>query len=180
MNVLVGSRNPVKLAATKEAFSNYFDAVEVAGIDVKSSVSHQPVGEETFTGARNRAFEVQRINTERNLEAQFFVGIEGGITKLFTRWFAFGVLCIVDDRGREGYGTTPFFELPQGVIEKLLKGAELGDVMDALTGEKNMKQKQGAVGYFTKGVVDRKRYYVAGLTVALIPFLNTDLFWVKQ
>jgi len=38
--------------------------------------------------------------------------------------------------------------------------------------EQNTKQKQGAVGYFTKDVMDRKRYYVAGLTVALIPFFE--------
>lgn len=81
--------------------------------------------------------------------------------------------------GKRGYGTTPFFELPLVVSKELLKGKgiELGDVMDNLIGEKNTTQKQGAVGYFTKGVMDRKEYYVAGLTVALIPFLNERLYF---
>jgi non-canonical (house-cleaning) NTP pyrophosphatase len=102
---------------------------------------------------------------------------------LFDRWFTFGVMCIMDDKGRIGYGTSPFFELPSHITEELLKGKgaiELGDVMDSLIGEKNTKEKQGAVGHFTKGVVDRKRYYVDGLTVALIPFLNADLYFEPQ
>ena len=180
MKVLVGSRNPVKAEATKEAFSKYFDAVEVVGIGVNSKVSNQPVEDETFAGARNRAFELKRINEERNFNAEFFVGIEGGIKKLFDRWFTFGVMCIMDDKGKISYGTSPFFELPSQITEELLKGTELGDVMDNLIGGKNTKEKQGAVGYFTKGVMDRKRYYVDGLTVALIPFLNEDLYFEPQ
>lgn len=177
MKVLVGSRNPVKLAATAEAFSKYFDAVDVSGINVDSKVSNQPVGNETFAGARNRAFELSRLNEERNFGAEFFVGIEGGIKKLYDRWFTFGVMCIMDDKRRTGYGTSPFFELPTHITEELLNGVELGDVMDNLIGEKDTKETQGAVGHFTKGVMDRKDFYVAGLIVALIPFLNPELYF---
>lgn len=107
------------------------------------------------------------------------MGIEGGIKNLTNLWFAFGVMCILDNTGRKSYGTTPFFELPQSISDRLLqeKGVELGDVMDTLIGDKNTKQKQGAVGYFTKGVMNRKEYYVAGLTVALIPFLNKTIYF---
>lgn len=175
--VLAGSQNPVKLDATREAFSNFFDALEVEGIDVSSKVSNQPIEDETFAGAKNRAFELIRINEERNFGAEFFVGIEGGIKKLFNRWFSFGVICIIDDKGRIGYGTSPLFELPAPITEELLKGIELGDVIDNLIGEKNTKKRQGAVGHFTKGIMNRKEYYVAGLMVALIPFLNTDLYF---
>jgi hypothetical protein len=34
IKVLVGSKNPVKLEATKEAFSKFFDRVEIVGIEV--------------------------------------------------------------------------------------------------------------------------------------------------
>ncbi len=91
----------------------------------------------------------------------------------------------MDDKGKIDYGTSPFFELPPRITKELLEGKgmiELGDVMDNLIGEKNTKQKLGAVGYFTKGVMDRKRYryYVDGLTVALIPFLNAGLCFEPQ
>ena len=177
MKILVGSQNPVKIEATEEAFSTYFGRVGVVGVKVDSGVPKQPIDDETFQGARNRAFELKRINDEKGLNAKFFVGIEGGITRLFSRWFAFGEMCIVDDRERVSYGKTPFFELPEKIVEKLLSGAELGEVMDRFTGMQNTKRKQGAVGYFTKGVMNRKQFYVNGLLMALIPFINGDIYF---
>ena len=40
---------------------------------------------------------------------------------------------IMDKKGRIGLGTSPHFELPKEVAEKLLNGIELGDVIDELT-----------------------------------------------
>jgi len=82
----------------------------------------------------------------------------------------------MDDKGKSGYGISPLFELPESISKQLLDGAELGDLMDNLTGERDTKQKQGAVGYFTKGVMDRKKNYTDGLIAALVPFLNEDLY----
>ena len=179
MKVLVGSQNPVKIEAAKEAFSKYFDNVEVIGIKVDSKVSDQPVNDETFEGAKNRALELKKINGEKNLGAKFFVGIEGGIIKLYSKWFAFGGMCIIDDKGRIGFGTSPHFELPESIIKHLLNGTELGDVVDKITGEHNTKQKGGAIGFFTKNIMDRKNLYVHGLVVALIPFINENLYFEK-
>ncbi len=176
MKVLVGSENPVKIEAVKEAFSRFFKRVEVIGIKVGSKVSAQPINEEVFEGARNRAMELKKINEEKALGAEFFVGIEGGIIKLISRWFVFGGMCIVDNKRKIGYGTSPFFELPETITQHLLNGIELGDIMDKITGEHNTKQKQGAIGFFTRGMIDRKTFYVDGLIVALIPFINEDFY----
>ena len=177
MKVLVGSENRVKLGATEEAFSKYFGGVQVIGIRVDSRVSGQPVARETFEGAENRALELRKINDEQSLDARFFVGIEGGILKLFSKWFALSAMCIMDDTGRMGHGTSPIFELPDSIAEQLSNGSELGDVMDSLTEERDVKENQGAAGYFTKGVMDRKRIYVDGLIAALVPFLNEELYF---
>lgn len=177
MKVLVGSENPVKIEAVREAFSKFFDGVEVVGIKINPRVPDQPINDETFEGAKNRALELKRINEKKNLKADFFVGIEGGIIKLHSRWFAFGVMCVIDKKGRVGYGTSPFFELPESVIEKLLKRIELGDVMDEIRGEHNTKQKDGAVGFFTHGRMKRKDFYVHGLVLALIPFINEEFYF---
>ncbi len=177
MKILVGSKNPVKIEAVKIAFSKYFSEVEVMGLEVDSNVPVQPVNEETFRGAQNRAENLRMINRERSLDAQFFAGIEGGIQQIYSRWFAFGCMCIMDEMGRTGFGTSCHFELPEEVSKRLLNGEELGDVMDHITGDENTKQKQGAVGYFTKGGIDRKELYVQGLNMALIPFLNKELYF---
>jgi inosine/xanthosine triphosphatase len=176
VKVLVGSRNRVKLEAAEEVFSDYFGEVEVIGLEVDGMICGQPLGGETLEGATNRALEVRRINDEESLNAKFFVGVEGGILKLASKWFALSVTCIMDDAGRTGYGTSPMFELPGVIAQQLLEGSELGDVMDRVTGQRGTKEGQGAAGFFTKGVMDRKRICADGLVAALVPFLNEDLY----
>jgi len=176
VKVLVGSLNPVKLEASREAFSKYFGGVEIKGLDIAPGVPVQPVNEQTFDGAENRARKLLEKNAKEKLGADFFAGIEGGIIKLHSKWFSFGGMCIMDKTGRAGFGTTPLFELPDTIAGELLEGTELGDVMDRLQNAQNTKQKHGAIGFFTKGVMNRKNFYVQGLLVALIPFVNKELF----
>ena len=177
MKVFVGSRNPVKIQAVREAFSHFFEGVKVTGLRVDSKVPSQPVEEETFEGAKNRAVALRRLAEEKGLDAQFYVGIEGGISKRDQRWFAFGGMCIMDADGRSSLGASSSFELPSGVISKIESGAELGDVVDEITGEENTKRKGGAIAFFSKGVVDRKNLYIQGLIMALVPFLNQTLYF---
>ncbi len=180
MKILVGSLNPVKIEAVKECFEKYFSDVVVEGIRVESGVPAQPVGSETFDGAKNRALELKKINLRKKLNADFFVGIEGGIAKEYNIWFSFGAMCIVDAKGRTGFGTSPKFELPDKVVKELLNGTELGEVMDKIQNEKNTKQKKGAIGFFTKGKMTRKELYLSGLITALIPFLHDELFFAEN
>ena len=180
MKVLVGSKNPVKINSVKEAFSKYFQNNEVLGINVNSGVSIQPVNEETFNGAQNRITALFKINTEENHNADYFVGIEGGIIQVNNTWFGFGCMCIADKNHRFGYGTSPFFELPDSIIKELLNGKELGDVMDEITGKYNTKQKEGAIGFFTNGIMHRTDLYIPGLVTALIPFLHKEFFFDKS
>lgn len=176
MKILVGSKNPVKINSVKEAFSKYFQNNEVLAIDVNSGVSIQPVNNETFDGAKNRVNELLNLNSTENYNADFFVGIEGGIIKIYDTWFGFGCMCIADKNRHFGYGTSPLFQLPDSITKKLLNGKELGDVMDEITGENNTKQKEGAIGFFTNGEMHRKGLYVPGLITALIPFLHKEFF----
>ena len=45
MRVLVGSANPVKIAAVRDAFEPCFPGAVVEGIEASSGVPAQPVGE---------------------------------------------------------------------------------------------------------------------------------------
>ncbi len=177
MKILVGSKNPVKIDSVKEAFANYFEDIEVVGIDVDPDVSVQPINDETFVGAKNRAMKLMELNRSQNLGAEYFVGIEGGIANQFNKWFAFGCMCVVDKEGKIGFGTSPHFELPLKVVEKLLQGIELGDVMDEIMNQQNTKQRHGAIGFFTNGVMNRKGLYIEGLKVAIIPFLHKEMYF---
>jgi inosine/xanthosine triphosphatase len=179
MKILVGSLNPVKIEAVKEAFSLYFNNVEVSGIEVESEVPNQPVGDQTFNGALNRANKLKFISDKENLHAEYFVGIEGGISQIFNKWFAYGCMCVMNKDEQIGFGLSPGFELPPKVVEQLLKGKELGHVMDEIMNEQNTKQRGGAIAFFTNGVMNRKELYVEGLKTAIIPFLHNELFFNK-
>lgn len=173
MKVYVGSKNPVKIEAVKEAFSKYFN-VEVEGHPAESGVPDQPMEDETYQGAENRAKELRKMDIAG--EAEYYVGIEGGISKIHDKWMSYGVICIMNKQGKKGFGTSAHFELPQIVMEKIQAGEELGHVMDEIMEEENVKQKGGAIGFLTQNRMTRKELYVPGLITAMIPFLQKELF----
>ena len=74
MRVLVGSANPVKIAAVQDVFEPYFPGAVVEGIETPSGVPAQPVGKETFTGAENRARALLALDAEGRLAPSFASG----------------------------------------------------------------------------------------------------------
>lgn len=174
--MLVGSRNPVKIGAVQDVLEQYFPGIEVQGLEVPSGVPAQPVGDDTFVGAQNRALALVELNREQELGAAYCAGLEGGIAQLAGRWFAFGAICIADAQGRCGTGVSPMFELAPAVLEPLLQGEELGHVIDRLSGDHNTKQKGGAIAYLTQGRIGRRELYAQGVVMALVPFLNGAMY----
>ena len=177
MRVLVGSRNPVKIAAVREVFTRYFGDIEILGVEVDPVVPAQPVGDQTFAGAENRARALADVDRQQGLGAAFCVGIEGGIVRANSQWFALGVVCVLDAKGRIAFGTSSQFSLPDAITNELLAGVELGDVIDRIMGEENTKQRGGAIGFLTRGHLDRQNLYAQGILVALVPFVNTALYF---
>ncbi len=177
MKVLVGSRNPVKAGAVQDVFGQYFPGVEVDAMEVASGVPAQPVGDDTFAGAQNRALALVALNRAQGLGASYCAGLEGGIARLAGRWYTFGVVCIADAGGQCGMGVSPMFELAPALYEPLLAGEELGHVVDRLSGDHNSKQKGGAIAYLTQGRVGRRELYAQGVIMALVPFLNPPMYF---
>ena len=176
LRVIVGSTNNAKVEATRHAFERYFGTVEVVGLEVDSGVAAQPVGEECFSGARNRALAARSQAAARSLDVDFCLGIEGGLLKLRETWFGVSVVCVVDSRGRESYGTTPMFEMPASVVRSVLDGRELGDIMGDVSGEPDIRRNCGAVGYLTKGMLTRTSMYEDGILAALAPCVSEDIY----
>ncbi len=177
MKILVGSTNPTKVNAVEEAFSRFFDGIDVLGMAAPSGVADQPVGDETYTGARNRAEWLAEQNRARGLRATYCVGIEGGIERRYDRWFGFGVMVILDSQGRMGIGISPQFELPGPVTARLDAGLELGHVMDEMLETQHTNRKGGAIGHFSRGVLSRQDITAHGVIMALVPFLNPEVFF---
>ena len=78
--------------------------------------------------------------------------------------------------GKLGKARTGTFFLPEKVCQLIKDGKELGEADDIVFGRKNSKQKDGTVGALTKGLIDRTAFYEHAVILALIPYINPDLY----
>ncbi|WP_202969144.1 inosine/xanthosine triphosphatase [Gemmatimonas phototrophica] len=172
--VIVGSTNPVKVAAVQAVVARIAPNATVRGVAVASGVPSQPVGdEETQAGARQRA----RSALASTEGATFAVGLEGGVVVLpdgRMRSCAWAV--VVDCHGREGIGGSLSMPLPDRVAARIRAGEELGHAMDAEADTVGTKHGRGAVGILTAGLVDRQRAYEPMVAYALAPWLAPAFF----
>ena len=120
MKILIGSKNPGKIQGAKEAFINYFESVEIEGIPVSSDVSEEPVNTEIYEGARNRVDNLMKYANEKNIEAEYFLGVESGITNLLGKWVIINVAVIKDKNGYESWGTSPAFPVPDKYVDEII------------------------------------------------------------
>eukprot|EP00760_Papus_ankaliazontas_P032568 PhM_4_TR5895/c0_g2_i1/m.67467 len=177
MKWVVGSKNKAKVASVEAVAHKCFpnDTHEVISVDVPSGVAAQPMDlEVTISGARNRA----KGALELVQDADFAVGLEGGIERIGTRFFECGWMVVVDRNGREGVGSAARYELSEVLMRPILdEGKELAQVMDAVTGESDVRSNWGAMGVLTAGHLPRAEAYSQGLIFALAPFLSERKYW---
>jgi inosine/xanthosine triphosphatase len=174
MLVAIGSDNPVKVAAVKTAFKKVWPRKKFSfvGIKVNSGVSHQPMSdEETIKGAKNRAKRAMRL-----AEADFGVGLEGGIQKIDCKWFDCGWIVVVDKKGNVGIGSSIRMHVPPKMMKHVHKGMEIGLIDDLFFKVKDSKKGKGHFGLMSKNLITREKGYVDGSISALIRFINSSLF----
>lgn len=166
--VVVGSTNPVKIAAVRAVVLRVAPDALVEGVAVASGVPDQPLGDaETQAGARTRAHAVLA-----STDAELAIGLEGGVVELpdgSMRTCAWAVA--VDRQRREGMGGSLAMPLPNRVAARIRAGEELGHAMDAEAATTGTKHGRGAVGILTAGLVDRQRAYEPMVAYALAPWL---------
>lgn len=174
----VGSENPVKIHCVAAAVAEFWPTSRVVGINTDSQVSAQPKSEhEMYTGARNRAQQA----LEKITEANYGVGIEGGIVDNETGMWAFAVVVILDRHNHSGEGQTGRFKLPEGVARLIReKGLELGAADDRFFGRHNSKQNEGAIGILSDGKITRLELYKPTVIFALLPFLHPEYYEETQ
>jgi non-canonical (house-cleaning) NTP pyrophosphatase len=83
---------------------------------------------------------------------------------------------VISDGKLTGESRTTTFRLPPGVTRLIDSGFELGDANDHIFREHNSKQKSGAVGLLTGDRIDRTQLYMQAVQLALIPFINPELY----
>jgi len=172
MHIVVASRNPVKVDATRHAFNELFPEVslEVGSVEVESGVSDQPVSdEETRRGARTRAMNASQAEPD----ADFWVGMEGGIEVIDNQLMAFAWMVVLGHSESISEARSVTLPLPPAVRKLVESGLELGEANDIVFATLNSKHSGGAYGLLTEGRYTRESVYRQTLIIALTPFVNS-------
>ncbi|MCD1295361.1 inosine/xanthosine triphosphatase [Methanocella sp. CWC-04] len=170
MRIAVGTNNPVKVNAAENVFSSVFGDVTVDGINVPSGVPSQPFGNDTVKGAMNRA-----KNAYESGRYDYGVGIEAGLFDI--EGYVIDVqYCAIFDGQWTTIGCGSGFEYPSLVLDEVLSGKEVGEVMSKFTGIDDLGKKMGAIGYLSNGMLDRTRLTEQSVFMALIPRMNKELY----
>ena len=151
MDFLIGSTNNAKVQAATEVLGLHFPTATIRGIEINSGVANQPFGdEETRLGAINRALQVQSIQ-----ENVIGIGLEGGVRMLDEKLYIcnWGALALPDGKRFTAGGAQ--IPLPEEIALEIRQGKELGPVIDKYFNAQGLRQKEGAMGMFTAGVVTR-------------------------
>ena len=173
ITIVVGSKNPVKINAIKNAIAVYYPESEIHcnGVNAPSLVSEQPMtSQETRDGAINRLRYCQA-----NESADFYAAIEGGVD-LFEDGAATFAYIVIANNEKVSVGRGANLPLPNSVFNRLKTGEELGPLMDELFSTKNIKQKGGAIGLLTNGHATREGNYTHAAILAMAPFVHSDFY----
>lgn len=185
--IAVGSTRRPKLNAMSDAASaitallDRSIEMQVAGYEVESGVSDTPTSrEELMRGAQQRAEAVQEKLRTDSANADFYVGLEGGLDmtienghrRVFLESWAY-----VSD-GTHGYfGCSGSIEIPEPLAEEVLsRGTELGIAIDQYAGAVGIRDGQGAWGILTANLISRQDSFRLALLAAFAPFYNARMY----
>lgn len=168
------------IARVAEVDSAWRDARVVAR-PVKIDAPAMPLNDwELMSGAQQRALAVREILIEQRLDADLYVGLEGGFHSIsvdgewhtFLRGWAF-----VTDGTRASFGMSPSISVPDFIVKDVIGGKrELGIVIDEVAGVRDVRSKQGAWGVLSRDLLTRSMSFEAALIAAFAPFYNTRLY----
>jgi len=168
LKVCVASTNKAKVKAVEEVFTHYFNKAKVIPVKVDPGVATMPKDEEIIIGGLNRVKRAKEM-----VNADYYVGIESGIMKFpKVGYMVGGFVVVIDKEGKIGCGFTGWFKLSDEIMARIEKGEELASIMAEITGDRDVRSKQGAVGFLTQGYVTRKELIKQAVAFALSSLLK--------
>lgn len=149
--IAVGSKNPVKIQAVKNALND--ESIQVVPFSAMSNVRQQPLSdEETLQGAINRAKDCLE-----KTDSTLAIGLEAGIVLLQNQIYLCHWGAIVDRNQNVYFTNGPLILLPMEYRQPLLNGQNLEDIMHHSTGIEGLGNKEGAIGVFTQYRLNREQ-----------------------
>ncbi|HVF56752.1 MAG TPA: inosine/xanthosine triphosphatase [Pyrinomonadaceae bacterium] len=187
MIIALGSARAAKIMAVHAACARIasVDALwgraELVARAVETSAPSMPLTDsQSMRGARERAEAVREILEKEKQPARLYVGLEGGFHSItidgrrhtFLRGWAY-----VTDGARACYGASPSVSVPEEIVHRVERARrELGDVMDEVAGEHDVRGRQGAWGVLSRGLLTRAMSFESALLAAFAPFYNAQMY----
>ncbi len=174
MRIVLGSENQPKLRSVEAAFSAVFkDQIITETCAAESGVSSHPTtAEESLEGAINRAKNAQKLLPG----ADYYVGIEGGFMTVGERVWELGWVAVQDANDVIHTAPSAGVEIGGKVLDAILGGQELNDVLKDQFGINNAGKTNGYYGVVTDDVVNREQGYRDAIIFALAPFQHPEFY----
>ena len=173
MKIAIWTKSPPKVAAIEEAIKNciYFEwkNIEIIPLKVESWISDMPISEqENMAWAKNRAF-----NCKKEIEADFYIWMEGWMTMIQEKAYLFWVVYILDKNWKWHYWFSNKMEVPELFREKIYdQNLELWPVLSEVTLEENASKKWWAFAHWSNDMLTRKDQFVLAFLSWIVPFFN--------
>ena len=187
MLIALGSARPAKIMALRAACARVAEVdrrwkqAELVARPVETGVPGMPLNDtQLMRGARNRAEAVRHLLEAERSPADFYVGLEGGFHSITfdgeRRTFLHG-WAYVSDGARGYFGHAPAVTVPAGIVARVEQTRrELGEVIDEVAGQTDVRSRQGAWGVLSRGLLTRAMSFETALVAALAPFYNARLY----
>ncbi|HEY2962721.1 MAG TPA: inosine/xanthosine triphosphatase [Pyrinomonadaceae bacterium] len=185
--IALGSDRAAKIMAVRASVARVaaidpdWADVNVVARRVEISAPAMPLTDwQLMEGARERALAVRDSLRSRRLEADIYVGLEGGFHSIsisgewhtFLRGWAYAT-----DGERGAFGAAPSISVPADIVKKVIQGRrELGVVIDEVAGGRDIRSKQGAWGVLSRDMVTRSMSFELALIAAFAPFYNPKFY----
>jgi non-canonical (house-cleaning) NTP pyrophosphatase len=173
MKIAIWTLSAPKVAAIEEAVKKcpYFEGLDIKIIpmSVKSWISDMPLSEEeNMTWARNRA-----IACKSEIEADFYVWMEGWTTMIWETAYLFWVVYIMDNSWNWHFGFSNRMEVPELFRKRIYDNLEdLGPVLSEITWIEWASKKTWAFGAWSDDMLTRKDQFVLAFLSAIPAFYN--------
>lgn len=175
MEIVIGSENIPKRQAVAEAFRKLYpgDYLELHGVAADSGVSSHPTtAEESQQGAINHIKRARELRPN----ADFYVGIEGGLLEAGDRAWEIGWVAIENSKGEVYTSPSAGVEVKGKILSAIRAGRELNDVLLDDFGIQDAGNTNGYYGLVTDDLITRKQGYEQAIVFALAPFQHPEYF----
>lgn len=187
MKIALGSARAAKILAVRAACARIaqvdaaWHKAEIVARPVETSAPVMPLNDiQLMRGAQERTSALRSVLESEGAHADFYVGLEGGFHSItldgvrhtFLRGWAYAT-----DGRRGHFGAAPSVTVPRQIVERVERSRrELGEVMEEIAGERDVRGRQGAWGVLSRELLTRSMSFESALVAAFAPFYNRQLY----